>query len=222
MLRAAYWQTFTNPIDISKYDCVILAAIHFGVEEDGQVYMHLNDKAISEHGDTLDIVAREKGYRASLRVGVMIGGAGGGWDTIADRFDDCVGLLRGMLRASDLFDFVDMDPEVPDDVDVGVIMRFMRAMHHVRITASPITLPTDLWNIVRARGEIAVWHLQAYDASMWSSDCVKALVDGGWPISKICFGYTGGTFADENQKNAAISVVRSCGIRSIIEWDPVA
>lgn len=220
MHRAVYWQTFTNRIDISKYDCVILAAVHFGVEDDGEVYMHLNDKAFEEHRDTLDIVARERGYRESLRVGLMIGGAGGGWNTIRDHFDQCVELLNQALRASELFDFIDLDPEAPDDVDVDVVVRFMRAVR-MTITVSPITIPTNFWNIVRAHAEISVWHIQTYDASMWSANTVKSLVEGGWPLSKICFGYTGGTFSNETQKNEAIASVRSCGIRSTIEWDPV-
>ena len=151
----------------------------------------------------------------------MIGGAGGGWDTIRDNFAQCVSLLREFTKHDDLVDVLDLDPEVPDDVDSDAVLRFMRAMDHVTFTAAPISLPTTFWNSIRAREMITVWHLQTYDPAAWSSDTVDALARDGWPVDRISFGYTAGTFSSEKQKNDAISVVTASGIKSIIAWDPV-
>ena len=221
MSRGVYWQTFTNALDVSKYEFVILAAIHFGVEDDDQVYMHLNDKAPCAFQDVFDVLAREKGYRQKFQVGLMIGGAGGGFDTLFARFEECIELLRQFLESSNLFDFVDLDPETPDSVRPEDLVRLHSALP-CTCTAAPITLPSTFWNRVRANMHISRWHVQAYDAEQWAQTYFDALVDGGWPLHRVVLGYTASTFDDVAQRDAAFDLARRNNIRAVVEWDPPA
>ena len=222
-MSAVYWQTFTNALQLKKYNCVIIASVHFGTERDGQIYMHINDKAPSAHKDTWDIIARAKGYRERFIVGLMVGGAGGGWSTLRDNFEACMELLCDWVNSSSLIDFVDLDPESPDAVDADLVVKvadgiFLRT--GAAITASPVSLPDPFWDTVRAQCRISKWHIQTYDADLWCDDYVKTLISAGWPLHKCCFGYTASTFKNASALASAIAEVKCLGIDSVIEWDP--
>ena len=219
MYRACYWQTFTNELDFNLYRCVIVAAVHFGKESDGCIYMHLNNKSPGSFWAEFDVLAREKGYRNNFHVGLMIGGAGGGWNTLVSNFDECIGLLNEFLKESDLFEFIDIDPESPDTVGFSDVVKFCESVR-LPVTASPISFENPMWNKVRSSVSIQNWHLQTYDSSQWSEEYVNSLISSGWPLSKITFGYLPTTFSSQEVRDSAIAEVQSLGIRSVIEWDP--
>jgi hypothetical protein len=215
MLRGAYWQTFTNKIPIETYDFVILAAVHFGVESDGQVYIHLNDRSIWDCA-ALAPLAREKGRRAKFRVGLMIGGAGGGFSTLFEHFDRCMALLSTFLEASSLIDFIDLDPE--ETITIPNLVKFAHRLPRC-ITAAPITLST-FWNHFRAHESVVQWHLQTYSSSQWTDQAIDELCAAGWPLQRMIFGYTASTFSTDEDREAAMDIAHRRGIRGTFEWDP--
>ena len=109
-----YYQTFTNTnykalqnLDPHVTD-IYLSAVHFGLDEDNQPYIHLNDYPPSHFSSFLE---KLESIRPGVRLHVMIGGAGGGLAPLCNDITTYLPLLRGFLACNPRITGINLDIE---------------------------------------------------------------------------------------------------------------
>lgn len=186
------------------YTHVHLAALHFGVEADGQPYMHLNDRYPTDPAfDAVwaDLQAfREQGGHVVL----MIGGAGGGFAALFAHYDECYPMLRELLQAkSDTISGVDLDVEEP--VALAQLVQLAADLSAdfpaLFFTAAPMAadLQTDAPGmggfcykdleaaLAAVNVYIAYYNGQFYDGN-YTVDAYKSAVANGYEADRIVMG----------------------------------
>jgi hypothetical protein len=110
-----YYQTFTGLQPIlcgsTPVTHIHLSSIHFGVETDGRPYIHLNNE--SPYSDKFDNVWKELEQASALgiKIKIMVGGPGGGYETLFSNFPVYYALLADLLRNKPVLSGVDLDIE---------------------------------------------------------------------------------------------------------------
>lgn len=147
----AYYQTLTSIRQILVNNPLIthihLASIHFGVDDNNNPYIHLNND--SPYSSKFDTVWKELEIAVSLgiKVKLMIGGAGGGYAAFFSNYDVYYDLLVKLLRSKNLISGIDLDIEEP--VDINNVKKLINAIKSdfgdLTITMAPIqsSLETD-------------------------------------------------------------------------------
>jgi len=121
-----YWQTFGKIkfVEDKSVTDIHLSSIHFGIETDGQPYIHLNN-LYPEHADFTQVWQElSSAYDQGIDISLMIGGAGGGWSTLFSRYTECYDLLCSLLRRHRIITGIDLDIE--ENVDLTQVVRFIR------------------------------------------------------------------------------------------------
>lgn len=199
-----YYQTFTGLHNMCNYTHVHLAALHFGIEADGQPYMHLNDRYPTDQAfDTVWADLKTFSVRGG-RVVLMIGGAGGGFSTLFARYAECYPMLRNLLLIkSDVIDGIDLDVEEP--VALTDLVRLAADLQadfpFLFFTAAPMA--TDLQTDAPGMGgfcykdletalatvnvEIAYYNGQFYDSN-YTVDAYNAAVANGYEAERVVMG----------------------------------
>lgn len=151
-----YYQTLTDLTPILRLNPqpvthIILASIHFGIDpETQQKYIHLNN--CKPDNPTFNNVWRQL-YDAKRNHGIdirlMIGGAGGGYSSLFNSYDDYYPLLHTLLTsgpAAGIVSGIDLDVEEP--VTMANIQRLIKDLHQdfptFRFTMAP--LGSSLYN----------------------------------------------------------------------------
>jgi len=143
-----YYQTFTEGLNVNN--CITdihLSSIHFGIESDGQPYIHLNN-LYPEHESFKSVwTDLSIAYEKKISISLMIGGAGGGWETFLSRYSECYSLLTGLLKRHPIITGIDLDIE--ESVNLTQIISFIKDIKseypHFEISMSPLatSLQTD-------------------------------------------------------------------------------
>ena len=117
-----YYQTFCGLKDILEQDPINvthihLSSIHFGKNDNGTPYIHLNDnnpedKIFDKLWEDIKL-AKEKGIKIIL----MLGGAGGAFTDLFLEFDTYYNLLKNIIRNHKEICGVDLDIEEYVDLD---------------------------------------------------------------------------------------------------------
>lgn len=128
-----YYQTFAP----GSLDCILkarpdvtdihLSSIHFGLDSDGTPYIHLNDHP--PDNQIFDYVWSDlqRAHDLGIRICLMIGGAGGAYETLFKYYDECFLLLKETLTRYPVISGINFDIEEPvDPVDVR---RFIADIH---------------------------------------------------------------------------------------------
>ena len=116
-----YYQTFTGLDSILKSNPDIthihLSSVHFGKEDDGQPYIHLNNDY--PENSTFDKVWKDLQIAVNLGIKVilMIGGAGGGYESLFNNYYQLYPQLVQLLRDKKCISGIDLDIEEPVDID---------------------------------------------------------------------------------------------------------
>lgn len=121
-----YYQTFQG-LDIMQLQDVThihLSSIHFGVEQDGQPYIHLNNTYPDDPTFNNVWSDVEQAQHQGVEIILMIGGAGGGYSTLFQYYKTCYGLLRELLKSKPYITGIDLDIE--EQVELADIQQFMR------------------------------------------------------------------------------------------------
>ena len=201
-----YYQTFEPGLFnlFNKGNCVShihLASIHFGNNDDGSAYIHLNnndprDKIFDHVWEDLKLI---KEY--NTKTILMVGGAGGGYTTLFSNYKLYFNLLVELIKdKSDIIDGIDLDVEENVDLDNVVKMICDLKSHFGKdfiITMAPIqaSLETDspgiggfsykeLYNQVGDK--IDYFNCQCYYD--YSLDSFDKMVKNGYPANKIVMG----------------------------------
>lgn len=107
-----YYQTLTD-LEPLRQNCratdVLLSAFHFGTDDKSTPYLHLNDYDPSDpRYDKLWATLAS----LPVKVGIMLGGAGGAFEQLFSDFDTYYGLLSSFLsQRSDLIQGINLDVE---------------------------------------------------------------------------------------------------------------
>lgn len=137
-----YYQTFVGLKNMTNYTHVHVASLHFGVTPDNQPYIHLNN--LSPNHPSFDKVWEELAdfNRSGGTVVLMIGGAGGGYQTLFDKYQDCNILLKNLLiNKQNIIDGIDFNVEEPATIDnlTRLAGDLCSDFSHLFFTAAPLS-----------------------------------------------------------------------------------
>lgn len=181
-----------------------VAACHFGLEADGQPYVHLNNEYIDTPGlaDTWALLGRARDMGISVRL--MLGGAGGGFATLlGPHHVMCRAMLSAVLtRHCDVLDGVDFDVE--EAVDLAKLLELAQYLLKTQqrgLQFSFAPLAASLKRDVPGMGGFV--YKQVFDSLRFNLDyfCVQcygsytpddlaAMVANGYDSSMIVMGMT--------------------------------
>jgi hypothetical protein len=182
-----------------------LSSIHFGIEADGQPYIHLND--FYPENTKFDAVwdTINKAAAAGIKISLMIGGAGGGFATLFQHYQVCYGLLKDMLIKQSVISGIDIDIE--ETVILSDVQKLIRDLKKdfPQLVISMAPLQSSLANDVPGMGgfvyrdllnspegaAIDYFNGQFYGCSTTSA--YKAVIENGYPATKVVMGITSGT-----------------------------
>ena len=135
-----YYQTFTE-LNISKdVTHVHLSSIHFGTEADGQPYIHLNnlypENEKFDHMWEMLHIANAQG----TKIIAMIGGAGGGFSSLASNYDVYFQQLVDFLSRHKIISGIDLDIEESFSLELTtrLIEDIIAIFPHYTICLAPI------------------------------------------------------------------------------------
>jgi len=115
-----YYQTFTDitPVIIknSPVTHIHVAAIHFGKDENGDPYIHLNN--YSPYNNKFDDMweKMELATKLGIEVKIMIGGAGGAFTTLFSDYNVYYSFIKTLLRMKSFISGIDLDVEEKTDI----------------------------------------------------------------------------------------------------------
>ena len=110
-----YYQTFCGLDKILVKNTPVthihLSSVHFGLDDNLQQYIHLNND--SPYDSKFDSVWRdiEKADKLGIKIILMIGGAGGGYSSLFSNFDIYYDLLYRLIKDKPFIKGIDLDIE---------------------------------------------------------------------------------------------------------------
>lgn len=199
-----YYQTFNKSgLQVNKTVTDIhLSSIHFGVETDGQPYIHLNN-LYPEHGDFGQVWQDlSSAFDQGINITLMIGGAGGGWSTMFTRYQECYDLLSSLLKRHRIITGIDLDIE--EGVNLNQVVRFIhdikRDFPHFSISMSPLgdSLGANepgmggfSYNDIQKLGLVDYYCGQFYD--VFSLEAFEACIKNGYKPGQVLMGSMNGS-----------------------------
>jgi hypothetical protein len=214
-----YYQTFPTTglqclLPPHKTPCthLLLSAVHFGFDgtPSNTAYIHLNDHDPSD--PCFDAVWADLAAAAAQGMvpTLMVGGAGGAFQTLFAAFDTFYPLLRDLLRARPLLRGVDLDiEETVAQADVEMLVArldhdfgpdFLLTMAPV---ASSLLSPDepgmggfaygDLSNTWAGR-RVNWFHVQCYGGGELSLATIDQMVANGFAPARLCAGVMPGDY----------------------------
>lgn len=199
-----YYQTFIGLEDLLNNKCITvthinLSAIHFGKNQDGSNYIHLNDNnPFNLCYDKLWSEIEEASKYCKIYL--MIGGAGSAYNTLFSDFDSYYNLLKDLLEKKNFIKGVDLDIE--ENVNLNDIKMFMRKMKtdfpYMEFSMAP--LASSLINDVPGMGGFVykelyeseegklIEHFNVQSYSDYSLEIFDNIVKNGYVPNKIVLG----------------------------------
>jgi len=198
-----YYQTFTPLVLPPQVTNLHLSALHFGTEDDGQPYIHLNDY-YPDH-PMYNSVWEQLQALTNVKIIIMIGGAGGGFAAFFSNYSVYYQMLTQFLLTHPCISGVDLDIE--ESVDIGNIRQLIsdikRDFPTFIIAMAP--LQSSLQQDVPGLGgfvykdlfltpegaQIDYFNTQFY--SDFSVSAYTQVIDNGYPASKVVMGSMDGS-----------------------------
>lgn len=199
-----YYQTFQNlnylkNINFKTVTHLHLSSIHFGKNDDGTNYIHLNnDDPLNKTFDSLwnDMEDASKNCKVIL----MIGGAGSAYQELFSDFENYYKLLHNVLKTKTCISGIDLDIE--ENVNLNnikmLINRIKTDFPHFTICMAPISsslssdepgmggfIYKDLYNSYEGKF-IDYFNVQCYGD--YSLNLLDSIVNNGYPVEKIVMG----------------------------------
>lgn len=204
-----YYQTFNGLASILKPSPVVthihLASIHFGVEQDGQPYIHLNN--LYPDNSKFDSVWSDLKKAASLgiKVVLMIGGAGGGYDKLFNNYTVYYEQLKQLLIRHPVITGIDLDIEEP--VALEDVQKLITDIKHdfpdFIISMAPIqqSLQSDTAgmggfiykDLYKSPAGQYIDYFNGQFYADFSSTAYDQVVSNGYPASKVVMGSMSGS-----------------------------
>ena len=219
-----YYQTFNGLNDILAnpmvVNVILLSSIHFGTNNDGSPYIHLNDH--SPYDKIFDQVWDETKHCHDLgiTITVMLGGAGGAYSYMTQDFDTYYNLLKDMINKYSWIQGIDLDIE--EFVDINLVRKLIDRLDKDFGSAFIITmapLPSSLSSNTIGMGgfkysdlhktsegkRIDWFNVQAYGS--FTSETFDSIIKNGYHPEQIVLGMLSGEYNKTNF-NQALTEVR--------------
>jgi len=200
-----YYQTFNGLKSIltpdTKVTHIHLSSIHFGTDENNNPYIHLNNN--NPNDKIFDSVWEDikKAKQLGIKIILMIGGAGGAFQTLFSNIHIYYSLLKELiLEKQDLIDGVDLDIEEIvsiDDVELLILQIKKDFGRSFIITMAPVQysiendvpgmggfIYKDLYN--NCGHLIDYFNVQCYND--YSLEAYNQMIKNGYPEEKIVMG----------------------------------
>ena len=202
-----YYQTLVDlqPVIDNPYGLthVHLSSIHFGSNDDSSPYIHLNnndprDSKFNKPWEQLKELKDKHGVSIIL----MVGGAGGAYDTLFSNYTTYLPILIELLHEKkDIISGIDLDIE--EGVDIAMVEKFMldikQEFPDYIISFAPLasSLSSDdggmggfsyktIWNSETCKDNISYFNGQFYGD--FTKDEYDSCVKNGYPSEKIVMG----------------------------------
>lgn len=200
-----YYQTFNGLKSIltpdTKVTHIHLSSIHFGIDENNNPYIHLNNN--NPNDKIFDSVWEDikKAKQLGIKIILMMGGAGGAFQTLFSNIHIYYSLLKELiLEKQDLIDGVDLDIEEIvsiDDVELLILQIKKDFGRSFIITMAPVQysiendvpgmggfIYKDLYN--NCGHLIDYFNVQCYND--YSLEAYNQMIKNGYPEEKIVMG----------------------------------
>jgi len=211
-----YYQTFNgldNILTNPKCTHIHLSSIHFGTNPDGTPYIHLNDNdpddvVFTQVWDQIEQISKK-----GVKIILMIGGAGGAFQTLFSDFEKYYSLLKSTLDRHSVISGIDLDIEEYVDIkNVKMLINRINSDYpNFTIAMAPIqsSLETDspgmggfvykdLYNSPEG-SKIDYFNVQCYGS--YSASSYDAMVANGYPASKLVMGMMSGQYNSQTRSD---------------------
>jgi len=233
-----YYQTFVGLNDIlnnsnNGVTHIHLSSIHFGLDETNKTqYIHLNnnipyDKVFDSVWNQLNIAKKQ-----GIKVILMVGGAGGAFQTLFSDFETYYSLLKELiLNKKDIIDGIDLDIEEFVRIeDVERVIRKIKADfgEDFIISMAPVqySLETDTPGMggfvykdlyLNCGNLIDYFNVQCY--SSYSFNSYNDIIKNGFPQEKIIIGSISNQDINNNLK--VVKQIVSCypNFGGVFNWE---
>ena len=200
-----YYQTFNGLQSIltpdTKVTHIHLSSIHFGSDENNNPYIHLNDH--NPNDKIFDSVWEDikKAKQLGIKIILMMGGAGGAFQTLFSNINIYYSLLKDLLlEKRDLIDGVDLDIEEMVSInDVELLILQIKRDFGSSFIISMAPVQYSIENDVPGMGGfiykdlykncghlIDYFNVQCYYE--YSVEAYKQIIKNGYPEDKIVMG----------------------------------
>lgn len=212
-----YYQTFKGLSQVldkpNLVDIIIVSSIHFGINNDGTPYIHLNNNP-PESGDFNKVWEEtrelsEKGVKIML----MVGGAGGAYNHLFSNYLIYYPMLVNTIKKYNWITGVDLDIE--EYVNIENVKKIINDLKkdfgdQFTITMAPIQAALmsngpgiggfsykDLFNSLEGK-YISHFNVQCY--SSYTLEAIELIINNGYPADKIVMGMLGGDYNSSDFK----------------------
>ena len=206
--------------DPDKKLIFFISSLHFGRNEDGTPYLHLNDTDVNE----LDYFFRALiPLWSGVEFRVMLGGAGGAYNALYTDYKPFMNLLLQFLKKYPFLSGIDLDIEEELDPDPNVALQ--RAQEIIRdistgstkdfaITLAPVAGCLESGSVGMGGfdytklkkspewGKVEALNVQAYGS--YSLDVFKTIIDSGFSASEIRMGMLGDQYGSSDALEEAL------------------
>jgi hypothetical protein len=214
-----YYQTFCGlgkifDLPRNPVTDIHLGAIHFGYDKNNEVYIHLNNH--SPWNPRFDRVWKDmnEANKIGIDVSLMIGGAGGGFKTLFESYDESYQLLYTLLASEKCITGVNLDVEEEVDFEdlVWLVNDLRYDFPYLTISFAPVagSLQSDTpglggfsYRDVEDKINPSYYNTQFYNS--FSLTDYSMCVNNGYPPEKIVMGM----LAEPSQLKDALRVLQS-------------
>lgn len=233
-----YYQTMSTLSPIIKLGqkniIVYISSIHFGKNNKGEPYIHINDAKPNNQGNLWNDAYNA--YNNDIKIMVMMGGAGGAYTDLFNNFDTYYNLLVNFLSDYSFISGIDLDIEEYVNIEnVKMLINKLKTDfgNNFIVTMAPIAqaLESDepglggfsykeLYN--SNEGKLINWfNVQCYGCYNFTT--ISNIVNNGYPSNKIVFGMLGDNF-NSNTFQEALSEINKVykkynNIKGCVLWE---
>lgn len=199
-----YYQTLNGLqglLDNGYATQINLSAIHFGQDSQNKPYIHINDNTPNDPTYTNLWKELEQAQSQNIKICVMLGGAGGAFQTLFSDFDSYYPLLYQLIKNKTMITGIDLDvEELVKLSDIKMLIRRLKADFGLefQITMAPISYSMetdnpgmggfvykDLFHSPEG-SQIDYFNVQCYNS--YSKDLYDEIINNGYPPNKIIMG----------------------------------
>lgn len=212
-----YYQTFSDlsPILIenSPVTHIHLSALHFGENENGDPYIHLND--YSPYNDKFDSVWLDmaRANQLGIKVKIMLGGAGGAYNTLFSNFSVYYSFLKELIQNKSFISGIDLDVEEETSLEnIKILMRALKRDFGPDFTISfaPIqyALQSDVpglggfsyKDLLKSKEGYMIDYFNGQFYNDYSEDSYNQVIENGYNPNGIIMGVEGVDNIEDNLK----------------------
>ena len=229
-----YYQTFIGMSlkDDTPITHIHLSAIHFGNNQDGTPYIHLNN--YPPNNKKFDSVWKdmEKAKALGIKIVLMIGGAGSAYTDLFQKFDVFYPLLVKTIKEHPVIDGIDLDIEeyvsldnvkmLINQVDKDFGNDFIISMAPIQSSLEQDEpgmggfVYKDLYKTKEGQ-RINYFNGQFYDD--YSENAYQNVVNNGYPANKVVMGMLSGQDLGNAIKNVSKLSKQYTDFGGVFDWE---